>query len=77
MNGSLFWDVKPCTVATSTGMLLRLLHAGFLLGLLFDPEDGRDVPPKRCSVFAGLYGVSSQNRTFDELIYIYIYIYIF
>jgi hypothetical protein len=28
-------------------MLATCLHAGFLLGLFFDPEDGGDVPSKR------------------------------
>jgi hypothetical protein len=27
-----------------------LLHAGFLLGLLFNPEDESDVSPKKMSV---------------------------
>jgi hypothetical protein len=37
------------------------MHAGFLLGLFFDPEDGGDVPPKRRLTFNGLYGVISQK----------------
>jgi hypothetical protein len=35
--------------------------AGFLLGLLFDHEDGGDVPPKRRLTFAGPHGVISQK----------------
>jgi hypothetical protein len=37
-----------------------LFHAGFLLGLLFDPEDGGDIFPKRFT-FAGLQVIISQN----------------
>jgi hypothetical protein len=33
-----------------------------LLGLLFDPEDGGDVPPKRQLTFTGLDGGISQKR---------------
>jgi hypothetical protein len=33
---SLFWDIMPC-------LLITCFHAGILLGLLFDPEDGSDI----------------------------------
>jgi hypothetical protein len=38
-----------------------LLHDDFLLRLIFDPENGRDVSMKRRLIFNGLYGVMSQN----------------
>jgi hypothetical protein len=37
------------------------IHAGILLGLFFDPEDGSDVPPTRRLTFFGLDGIISQN----------------
>jgi hypothetical protein len=38
------------------------LHAGFLLGLFFDPEDGGSIfIPKRPLTFNGLHGVISQK----------------
>jgi hypothetical protein len=45
-------------------LLVTCFHAGFLLGLLFGPEDGGDVPPKRRSTFNGLHGVLSQSKVF-------------
>jgi hypothetical protein len=39
-----------------------LLHAGFLLGLYFDPEDEGDMFPAKCLLtFNGLHGVISQK----------------
>jgi hypothetical protein len=38
-----------------------VFHAGIPLGLLFDPEDGGDVPPKLRLTFNGLHGVVSQK----------------
>jgi hypothetical protein len=38
-----------------------MLHAGFLLGLLFDPEDGGDVPLKHRLIFTELQGVISEK----------------
>jgi hypothetical protein len=39
-----------------------MLHAGFLLGLIFNPEDGgRYIPPKRELAFNGVHGVISQK----------------
>jgi hypothetical protein len=32
VKSSIFWDITPCS-----------LHAGFLLGLFFDHEDGGDM----------------------------------
>jgi hypothetical protein len=45
------------------------IHAGFLLGSLFDPEDGH-VPPKFWSTFSGLHRTESlrsykRHRSFD------------
>jgi hypothetical protein len=37
------------------------LHAGFLLGLFFDPRDGDDVLPKRRLTLTELHGVISQK----------------
>jgi hypothetical protein len=34
-----------------------------LLGLILDPEDGGDVPPKRRLTFNGMHGVLSQKIT--------------
>jgi hypothetical protein len=36
-------------------------HAGFLLGLFFNREDGGDVPPKRQLTFNGPHGVIFQK----------------
>jgi hypothetical protein len=43
-----------------------LFHAGFLLGLAFEPEDERDLPPKRQFTFSGLHGVISQKTEILE-----------
>jgi hypothetical protein len=36
-------------------------HSGMLLGLIFDPEDGGDISPKRWSTFNELHGVIFQK----------------
>jgi hypothetical protein len=37
MKSSIFWDVTPCILVK-----VLVLYAPFLLGLLFNPEDGCD-----------------------------------
>jgi hypothetical protein len=40
MGSSIFWDIKPCSPLKFKYVLLAIyFHAGFLLGLSFDPED--------------------------------------
>jgi hypothetical protein len=42
IKSSIFWDIMPCI----PGKLISswyLLHAGFLIGLIFDPDDGGDM----------------------------------
>jgi hypothetical protein len=36
---SIFWDITPC----SPRKIKRLLYAGFLFGIFFEPEDGGDM----------------------------------
>jgi hypothetical protein len=56
VKSSVFWDVMPCRA-----LLATCFHAGFFLGLFFDPEDGWYVPPKRQFAFNGLHGIISQK----------------
>jgi hypothetical protein len=46
MKRSILWDTTPCSplkINRRFGGTCRLFHAGFLLGLFFDPEDEGDV----------------------------------
>jgi hypothetical protein len=50
MKNSAFWDITLCSLLKINrrygGMChfgCCLLHAGFLVGLIFDPEDGGDI----------------------------------
>jgi hypothetical protein len=44
MRFSIFWDIKPLSEPYSKkSSACHLLHAGLLLGLFFDPEDGGDM----------------------------------
>jgi hypothetical protein len=50
-------------------------HAGFLLGLFFDPEDGGDMFLRNVRMtFNGLHGVISQNMVF---LFIHLFIRLF
>jgi hypothetical protein len=44
------------------GIERSLIHAGFLLGLFLDPEDGKDVSPKRWSISNILYSDIPQEK---------------
>jgi hypothetical protein len=39
IKNTIFWDITPCCPP----LLATCFHAGFLLGLFFDPEDGGDM----------------------------------
>jgi hypothetical protein len=40
---SVFWDITTCSPLEVSRSACDLLHAGFVLGLVFDTEDGGDV----------------------------------
>jgi hypothetical protein len=63
MKSSIFWDIKPCSPLKANGRFggtclhlpgsaCYLLHADFLLGLFFCPEDGDDVISQRTELFS-------------------------
>jgi hypothetical protein len=48
MKTSIFWDITPCSPLKDNrrfrgALLATCFHAGFLLGLFFNPEDGGDM----------------------------------
>jgi hypothetical protein len=52
-------------------LITTWFHAGFLLGLSFNPEDGGDIflPPKRMLTFNRLHGIILQKTgLFEEYI---------
>jgi hypothetical protein len=63
VKNTIFWDITLCSLlkVKSSALLAAYFLVGFLLGLVFDPEDGGDVPPKRRLIFNGLHGIISQK----------------
>jgi hypothetical protein len=53
----------------SSKLYLLPASAGFFFGLLFDPEVGGDMFPKKHQAFSKLYSVTSQKTA----LFIYIY----
>jgi hypothetical protein len=49
MKSTIFWDITLCSLlkvncqVASRSLLATSVHAGVLLGLFFDPEDGGDM----------------------------------
>jgi hypothetical protein len=45
LKSSGFWDITPCSSSRVIRMaeFATCFHAGFMLGLFFDPEDGSDM----------------------------------
>jgi hypothetical protein len=68
VNSSIFWDITPFIQLKVNRLFggkissFYLLHAGFLLGLLFGPDDGGEMLLRNVSgLFSGLHGVISQK----------------
>jgi hypothetical protein len=53
--------LQPDGSTRAEPLLATRFHAGFLLGLFFDPEDGGDVTPKRRLTLNGLHDVIPQK----------------
>jgi hypothetical protein len=73
MKSTIFWDITPCSPLKVNrrfegDKFLRnvcyLLHAGLLLGLFFDPEDGGYMFLRNVGCFNGLHGVISEKIVF-------------
>jgi hypothetical protein len=44
MKSTIFWDMTPCSLLNvDRAQIATCFHAGFLLGLFFDPEDEGDM----------------------------------
>jgi hypothetical protein len=43
MKSSVFWDITPRSPEETARSYFSPLHAGFLLGILFNTEDGDDM----------------------------------
>jgi hypothetical protein len=43
MKNTILWDITPCSPLKVNLLLATCLHAGFLLGLFFGPENGGDM----------------------------------
>jgi hypothetical protein len=83
MKSSIFWDIRPCSplkIKRRFGGTCRI-HAGFLLGLFFDPEYGGDLflrnvgllstdymvsYPEDITLHAGLYTSTNNYRSYAE-----------
>jgi hypothetical protein len=78
MKSSTFWDITLCSHWKSTniseecaGSACYLLHASFLICLLFDPEDGDDMFLQNTGWLSVDYSVISQN-TGNQSCFLYI-----
>jgi hypothetical protein len=54
-------NIQPPSEVSNSALLATCFHSLFLLGLIFDPHDGGDVPSKSQMTFNGLHGVISQK----------------
>jgi hypothetical protein len=73
MKSSIYLDTTPCRPVKVNlrfrgiyclhlqGSACCLLHAGFILLLVFEPEDGGDVSPKHQISMTGLQGAISKK----------------
>jgi hypothetical protein len=43
MKSNIFWNITPSTDVSEESLLATCFHAGFLLDLCLDPEDGDDM----------------------------------
>jgi hypothetical protein len=66
MKSSISWDIKLCSpLKVNTRFVGTYFHAGFLLGLFFDPEDRRDMFLRNSQlIFNSVHGVASQKIEF-------------
>jgi hypothetical protein len=76
MKSTIFWDIKPCSplrVNRRFGgtyrlhMLATCFHAGFLLSLYFDPEDGRNMFLRNLGWFSTDYTALYPRRLYSHI----------